>query len=68
MTCLVCGRHITAAESLASGMGATCREHRQADTQAELFEGLTSAPKPEQPVDVIDFDRLTRRTSDAHPT
>lgn len=62
MTCSICHRPITAAESLASGMGATCRDHRQADTQAELFEGLPAAPKPERPMDVIDFDRLTGRT------
>lgn len=46
------------------GMGAVCREHRQADRQAELFEGLPTVAVLAKINDVIDFDRLTGRVKE----
>jgi hypothetical protein len=61
MKCFVCGRPISSAESVASGLGPRCREHRTAIDQPELFAEL----KPTEPKgreakepEVIDFDRL----------
>jgi len=66
MTCIVCGRPISSSESLKTGLGPTCREHRKSSDQPELFEGLARsepvriAYKLEES-EVIDFDKLRGR-------
>lgn len=61
MKCRVCGRPLTSEDSLASGMGPVCREHREVIAQPELFSGLPTVAMLANMNDVIDFDRLTGR-------
>lgn len=62
MKCRICGRPLTSEESLASGMGPTCREHREVTAQPELFGEMPTVAVLAKMHDVIDFDRLTHRT------
>lgn len=61
MKCWKCGRPISSADSLASGLGPTCREHRSAIDQKELFDGLPRETERKREV-IVDFDALTGRT------
>lgn len=65
MKCYICGRPIKSAESLRTGLGPTCREHRAAVDQPELFDTGERQGKPvvkkSLTVDVIDFDNLRGR-------
>ncbi len=56
--CRVCNRPLKSEKSEITGLGPTCREHRSAIDQPELF-GDENPPMLE---DVIDWDKLRSRS------